>query len=44
MYDKERMLALIDEANRLTAALKVETQEIGCRKSRRRGGDARLIG
>jgi hypothetical protein len=29
MYDKERTLALINEARRLMAALKIETQEIG---------------
>ena len=29
MYDRERTHALIDEAQKLAAALKVETQEIG---------------
>ena len=29
MYDRERTLALIEEARTLTAALKIETQQIG---------------
>ena len=29
MYDRERTLALIEEARRLTAGLKIETQQIG---------------
>ena len=29
MYDRERTQGLVDEARRLTAALKVETREIG---------------
>ena len=29
MYDREHTLALIDEARRLTAGLKIETQQIG---------------
>ena len=29
MYDRERTLALIEEARRLTSGLKIETQQIG---------------